>query len=70
MQEPIEPTESLEDSKDVEVQDGELVFDHVNFKYDVKSLYVMSPLSISYIRSIKLNIVLLPEPEGPTNALT
>lgn len=38
MQEPIEPTESLEDSKDVEVQDGELVFDHVNFKYDVKSI--------------------------------
>lgn len=38
MQEPIEPTEALEESKDVEVQDGELVFDHVNFKYDVKSI--------------------------------
>ena len=36
MQEPIEPTEALSESKDVTIIDGELVFEHVDFKYDVK----------------------------------
>ena len=38
MQEPIEPTEALSDSKDVTIIDGELVFEHVDFKYDVKKI--------------------------------
>jgi ATP-binding cassette subfamily B protein AbcA/BmrA len=49
MQEPIEPTEALEDSENVLIDDGVLSFEHVDFKYD---------------------IVLLPDPEGPTKALT
>ena len=32
MQEPIEPTEALSESKDVTIIDGELVFEHVDFK--------------------------------------
>lgn len=38
MQEPIEPTEALSESKDATVIDGELVFEHVDFKYDVKKI--------------------------------
>ncbi|MGZ9422290.1 ABC transporter ATP-binding protein [Staphylococcus epidermidis] len=38
MQEPIEPTEALSESKDVTIIDGELVFEHVDFKYDVKKI--------------------------------
>lgn len=38
MQEPIEPTEALLESKDVTIIDGELVFEHVDFKYDVKKI--------------------------------
>lgn len=38
MQEPIEPTEALSESKDVTIIDGELVFEHVDFKYDVKNI--------------------------------
>ena len=38
MQEPIEPTEALEESKDIEIHDGEISFDNVNFKYDVKPI--------------------------------
>lgn len=38
MQEPIEPTEALSESKDVTIIDGELVFEHVAFKYDVKKI--------------------------------
>lgn len=38
MQEPIEPTEALSESKDVTFIDGELVFEHVDFKYDVKKI--------------------------------
>ncbi|MBL7572657.1 ABC transporter ATP-binding protein [Staphylococcus saccharolyticus] len=38
MQEPIEPTEALSESKDVCVIDGELKFENVNFKYDVKKI--------------------------------
>ena len=37
-QEPIEPTEALSESKDVTIIDGELVFEHVDFKYDVKKI--------------------------------
>ena len=36
MQEPIEPTEALSESKDVTII--ELVFEHVDFKYDVKKI--------------------------------
>ncbi|MCG1517389.1 ABC transporter ATP-binding protein/permease [Staphylococcus epidermidis] len=39
MQEPIEPTEALSESKDVTIIDGELVFEHVDFKYDVKKIF-------------------------------
>lgn len=38
MQEPIEPTEALSESKDVTIIDGELVFEHVDFKYGVKKI--------------------------------
>ena len=38
MQEPIEPTEALSESKDVTIIDGEIVFEHVDFKYDVKKI--------------------------------
>lgn len=38
MQEPIELTEALSESKDVTIIDGELVFEHVDFKYDVKKI--------------------------------
>ena len=38
MQEPIEPTEALSESKDVTIIDGELVCEHVDFKYDVKKI--------------------------------
>ena len=38
MQEPIEPTEALSESKDVTIIDGESVFEHVDFKYDVKKI--------------------------------
>ncbi|MEW4384877.1 ABC transporter ATP-binding protein [Staphylococcus epidermidis] len=38
MQEPIEPTEALSESKDATIIDGELVFEHVDFKYDVKKI--------------------------------
>ncbi|MBB1176900.1 ABC transporter ATP-binding protein [Staphylococcus epidermidis] len=38
MQEPIEPTEALSESKNVTIIDGELVFEHVDFKYDVKKI--------------------------------
>ena len=38
LQEPIEPTEALSESKDVTIIDGELVFEHVDFKYDVKKI--------------------------------
>lgn len=38
MQEPIEPTEALSESKDVTIIDGELVFERVDFKYDVKKI--------------------------------
>jgi len=38
MQEPIEPTEALSESKDVTIIDDELVFEHVDFKYDVKKI--------------------------------
>ena len=38
MQEPIEPTEALSESKDVTIIDGELVFEHVDFKYDIKKI--------------------------------
>lgn len=38
MQEPIEPTEALSESKDVTIIDGELVIEHVDFKYDVKKI--------------------------------
>lgn len=38
MQEPIEPTEALSETKDVTIIDGELVFEHVDFKYDVKKI--------------------------------
>lgn len=38
MQELIEPTEALSESKDVTIIDGELVFEHVDFKYDVKKI--------------------------------
>lgn len=38
MQESIEPTEALSESKDVTIIDGELVFEHVDFKYDVKKI--------------------------------
>ncbi|KEI48318.1 antibiotic ABC transporter ATP-binding protein [Staphylococcus epidermidis UC7032] len=38
MQEPIDPTEALSESKDVTIIDGELVFEHVDFKYDVKKI--------------------------------
>ncbi len=38
MQEPIEPTEALSESKGVCVIDGELKFENVNFKYDVKKI--------------------------------
>ena len=38
MQEPIEPTEAISESKDVTIIDGELVFEHVDFKYDVKKI--------------------------------
>ena len=34
MQEPIEPTEALSESKDEIVEDGELSFENVDFKYD------------------------------------
>lgn len=45
MQEPIEPTEALSESKDVTIIDGELVFEHVDFKYDVKK--ILEDVSIS-----------------------
>ena len=38
MQEPIEPTEALSESKDEIVEDGELNFENVDFKYDVKKI--------------------------------
>lgn len=38
MQEPIEPTEALSESKDEIVEDGELSFENVDFKYDVKKI--------------------------------
>ncbi|HCW7610073.1 TPA: ABC transporter ATP-binding protein [Staphylococcus aureus] len=38
MQEPIEPTEALEDSENVLIDDGVLSFEHVDFKYDVKEI--------------------------------
>ncbi len=38
MQEPIEPTEVLSESKDEIVEDGELSFENVDFKYDVKKI--------------------------------
>ena len=38
MQEPIEPTEALSESKDEIVEDGELSFENVGFKYDVKKI--------------------------------
>ncbi|HHD6729237.1 TPA: ABC transporter ATP-binding protein [Staphylococcus aureus] len=38
MQEPIEPTEALEDSENVLIDDGVLSFEHVDFKYDVKNI--------------------------------
>ncbi|WP_145368547.1 ABC transporter ATP-binding protein [Staphylococcus epidermidis] len=38
MQEPIEPTEALSESKNVTIIDGELVFEHVDFKYDIKKI--------------------------------
>lgn len=38
MQEPIEPTEALEDSENVLIDDGVLSFEHVDFKYDVKKI--------------------------------
>ena len=44
MQEPIEPTEALSESKDVTIIDGELVFEHVDFKYDVKRFWKMCHL--------------------------
>ncbi|WP_049368465.1 ABC transporter ATP-binding protein [Staphylococcus epidermidis] len=46
MQEPIEPTEALSESKDVTIIDGELVFEHVDFKYDVKKILEDVSLSI------------------------
>lgn len=47
MQEPIEPTEALSESKDVTIIDGELVFEHVDFKYDVKKILEDVSFSIS-----------------------
>lgn len=38
MQEPIEPTEALSESKDEIVEDGELSFENVDFTYDVKKI--------------------------------
>lgn len=38
MQEPIEPTEALSESKDEIIEDGELSFENVDFKYDVKKI--------------------------------
>lgn len=38
MQEPIEPTEALSESKYEIVEDGELSFENVDFKYDVKKI--------------------------------
>lgn len=38
MQEPIEPTEALEDSENVLIDDGVLSFEHVDFKYHVKKI--------------------------------
>ncbi|HCU8002966.1 TPA: ABC transporter ATP-binding protein [Staphylococcus aureus] len=38
MQEPIEPTEALEDSENVLIDDGVLSFEHVDFKYDAKKI--------------------------------
>lgn len=38
MQEPIEPTEALSESKDEIVENGELSFENVDFKYDVKKI--------------------------------
>ncbi|EEE49638.1 ABC transporter ATP-binding protein [Staphylococcus capitis] len=38
MLEPIEPTEALSESKDEIVEDGELSFENVDFKYDVKKI--------------------------------
>ncbi|HDJ7796540.1 TPA: ABC transporter ATP-binding protein [Staphylococcus aureus] len=38
MQEPIEPTEALEDSENVLIDDGVLSFEHVDFKYGVKKI--------------------------------
>ncbi|MBO1198819.1 ABC transporter ATP-binding protein [Staphylococcus simiae] len=38
MQEPIEPTEALEDSEHVLINEGILSFEHVDFKYDVKKI--------------------------------
>lgn len=38
MQENVEPTESLQASKDITIQDGELTFEHVDFKYDVAKI--------------------------------
>ncbi|HCY9310859.1 TPA: ABC transporter ATP-binding protein [Staphylococcus aureus] len=38
MQEPIEPTEALEDSENVLIDDGVLSFEHVDFKYVVKKI--------------------------------
>ncbi|HDM4347453.1 TPA: ABC transporter ATP-binding protein [Staphylococcus aureus] len=46
MQEPIEPTEALEDSENVLIDDGVLSFEHVDFKYDVKKILDDVPFQI------------------------
>ena len=38
MQEPIERTEALSESENDLVEDGELSFEHVDFKYDIKKI--------------------------------
>ena len=38
MQEPIEPMEDLQPIEDISINDGELSFENVDFKYDIKTI--------------------------------
>ena len=38
MQEPIEPMEDLQPIEDISIYDGELSFENVDFKYDIKTI--------------------------------
>ena len=54
MQEPIEPMEDLQPIDHISINDGELSFENVDFKYDIKTILSNVSFRILKARSVHL----------------